>query len=99
MEAVTVLMLAHAAPGFDAVGLSPGLVLYLTAAGVALATLALRARPVTADPVEGEDRWPGDRPTASNPGAACASTRTVTASISSSAPGGGPAGGEPQEGG
>ena len=39
MQAVTVLVLAHAAPGFDAVGLSPGLVLYLTAAGVALATL------------------------------------------------------------
>ncbi|HEY8093740.1 MAG TPA: hypothetical protein VID93_08145 [Acidimicrobiales bacterium] len=57
---MTVLVLAHAAPGFDAVGLSPGLVLYLTAAGVALATLALRARPVTADPVDGEDRWPGD---------------------------------------
>ena len=54
------LVLAHAAPGFDAVGLSPGLVLYLTAAGVALATLALRARPVAADPVDDEDRWPGD---------------------------------------
>jgi hypothetical protein len=56
------LLLAHAAPGFQAVGLSPGLVLYLTAAGIGLVTLALRAgaaRPVAA--VETIDRWPGDR--------------------------------------
>jgi hypothetical protein len=53
-------ILAHAAPGFDAVGLSAGLVLYLTAAGVVLATLALRARPVTVGPVDEGDRWPGD---------------------------------------
>src|SRR3954465_3861776 len=50
---------AHAAPGFGAVGLSPGLVLYLTAAGVVLTTLALRSRPARPDPVERADVWPG----------------------------------------
>src|SRR4051812_28860468 len=53
-------ILAHAAPGFGAVGLSPGLVLYLTAAGVVLTTLALRSRPARPDPVERGDEWPGD---------------------------------------
>src|SRR4051794_33775692 len=54
-------ILAHAAPGFGAVGLSPGLVLYLTAAGVVLTTLALRSRPARPDPVERGDEWPGAR--------------------------------------
>jgi hypothetical protein len=52
-------ILAHAAPGFGAVGLSPGLVLYLTAAGVVLTTLALRSRPARPDPLERADEWPG----------------------------------------
>ncbi|MBV9921211.1 MAG: hypothetical protein JOY78_10225, partial [Pseudonocardia sp.] len=54
-------ILAHAAPGFGAVGLSPGLVLYLTAAGVVLTTLALRSRRPRPDPVERGDAWPGTR--------------------------------------
>ena len=53
-------LLAHAAPGFQSVGLSPGLVLYLTAAGIALVALALRARVPSVDPVESPDRWPGE---------------------------------------
>jgi hypothetical protein len=51
---------AHAAPGFEAVGLSPGLVLYLTVAGVALATLALRASAARAVPADRGDEWPGE---------------------------------------
>jgi len=57
-------VLAHSAPGFQAVGFSPGLVRYLTLALLVLVTLALRSSWTTPRlaPTEGDDdgAWPGD---------------------------------------
>ncbi len=62
---MTAALLAHAAEGLDAVGLSPGLLLYTVLVLLGLVALALRsswARPrlLTGAGTADEDRWPTD---------------------------------------